>query len=94
MTIQNIISFFYFLLGWLSHSLGYFFGTTFSDFNTATIITQFTVIPFFLFSGFLININNIPTWLMWLQYFSPFRFSREAGIRNEFDCNLKTHFNV
>lgn len=77
--------FIFFILAWMSHSMGYFFGTTFSDLNTATIITQFTVIPFFLFSGFLINVVNMPIWLSWLQYFSPFRFSIEASMKNEFE---------
>jgi ABC-type multidrug transport system ATPase subunit len=72
------------VLDFMSHSMGYFFGTTFSDLNKATIITQFTVIPIFLFSGFLINVQNMPVWLSWLQYFSPFRFSVEAGFKIEF----------
>ena len=74
--------------------MGYFFGTTFSDLNTATIITQFTVIPFFLFSGFLINVVNMPIWLSWLQYFSPFRFSIEASMKNEFEGRSDSPFDI
>lgn len=77
--------FIFFVLAWMSHSMGYFLGSTFADLNTATIITQFTVIPFFLFSGFLINVKNMPVWLSWLQYFSPFRFAVEASMKNEFE---------
>ena len=86
--------FIFFILAWMSHSMGYFFGTTFSDLNTATIITQFTVIPFFLFSGFLINVVNMPIWLSWLQYFSPFRFSIEASMKNEFEGRSDSPFDI
>lgn len=96
---DEVVYFFRFLciflvLAWMSHSLGYFLGTSFEDLNTATIICQFTVIPFFLFSGFLINVHNMPIWLSWLQYFSPFRFCVEAGLKNEFVDNEKSNFNA
>ena len=40
------------ILGYMSHSLGYCMSTSFSDLESATIVTQFTVVPFLLFSGF------------------------------------------
>ena len=41
--------------------------------------------PIFLFSGFLINQANMPIWLTWLRFLSPFRYTIEAANRNEFD---------
>jgi len=74
-------------LAFLAQSLGFVFGTGFSDLNTALIITQFSVLPAFLFSGFLINQKNMPVWLGWIRFLSPFRYSIEGGMRNEFDNN-------
>jgi len=83
-------------LAFLAQSLGFVFGTGFSDLNTALIITQFSVLPAFLFSGFLINQKNMPVWLGWIRFLSPFRYSIEGGMRNEFDNNdlIPDQFNV
>jgi len=77
----------YVCLAYLGQSLGFVFGTGFSDLNTALIITQFSVLPAFLFSGFLINQKNMPVWLSWIRFLSPFRYALEGGMRNEFDDN-------
>lgn len=74
-------------LSWLAQSMGLCFGASFSNVNTAMIITQFSVLPCFLFSGLLINQANMPAWLAWIRFFSPFRYSLEASLRNEFDNN-------
>jgi ABC-type multidrug transport system ATPase subunit/ABC-type multidrug transport system permease subunit len=75
------------ILSWLSQSMGLCFGASFSSLSTALIISQFSVMPAFLFSGFLINQANMPVWLAWIRFLSPFRYSLEASIRNEFDGN-------
>jgi ABC-type multidrug transport system ATPase subunit len=69
----------------LSQGMGLCFGCAFSNFNTAMIVTQFSLMPAFLFSGFLINQENMPVWLAWLRFLSPFRYTMEAALRNEFD---------
>jgi ABC-type multidrug transport system ATPase subunit len=74
-------------LAYLAQSIGFVFGTGFSDLNTALIITQFSVLPSFLFSGFLINQKNMPVWLSWIRFISPFRYALEGGMSNEFDGN-------
>ncbi len=81
------------VLGWLSISMGLFFGASFSSLQTALIITQFSVLPAFLFSGFLINQANMPVWLAWIRFISPFRYSLEASMRNEFENNPRYMFN-
>lgn len=75
------------VLAWLSQSMGLCFGASFSSVETALIISNFSVLPSFLFSGFLINQDNMPVWLGWLRFLSPFRYSLEASMRNEFDSN-------
>ncbi len=74
-------------LVWLAQSMGLCFGASFSNLNTALVITQFSVLPAFLFSGFLINQENMPAWLAWIRFISPFRYALEASMRNEFDNN-------
>lgn len=74
-------------LAFLAQSMGFVFGTGFSDLNTALIITNFSVLPAFLFSGFLINQANMPVWLGWIRFLSPFRYAIEGAMRNEFDNN-------
>jgi len=85
--VENFFTFvcIFIALIFLSQGMGLCFGCAFSDFNTALIVTQFSVMPAFLFSGFLINEENMPVWLAWLRFFSPFRYTMEAALRNEFD---------
>jgi len=77
----------YVCLTFLAQGMGLLFGCAFSNFNTAMVVTQFSLMPAFLFSGFLINQNNMPIWLSWIRFLSPFRYSLEAASRNEFDGN-------
>lgn len=42
-------------------------------------------IPLMLFGGFFLNTSDIPVWLIWLKYFSPFKFGFEIACLNEFD---------
>jgi ABC-type multidrug transport system permease subunit len=73
--------------------MGFFFGASFSGLQSALIITQFATLPIFLFSGLIINQDNMPGWLGWLRFLSPFRFALEAGLRNEFENNPKFDYN-
>lgn len=41
-----------------------------------------------LFGGFLINTSNLPTWIGFLKYFSPYQFYLEALMSNEFTGRL------
>ena len=78
----------------MSHSLGYCMSTSFSDLESATIVTQFTVVPFLLFSGFLLFFHNMAGWIGWIQYLSPLRYSIEAMLKNEFINNKKAFLNA
>jgi ABC-type multidrug transport system ATPase subunit/ABC-type multidrug transport system permease subunit len=94
----NAINFFVFLgiytsLSYCSQSLGLFFGATFSNFHFAMLVTQACVLPTQLFSGFIINQNNMPVWLAWIRYLSFFRYSIEGAMRNEFDEPSNYAFN-
>ena len=75
----------YACLVFVAQGMGLCFGCAFSNFSTAMVVTQFSVMPIFLFSGFLINQANMPVWLAWLRFLSPFKYTIEAALRNEFD---------
>lgn len=51
--------------------------------------TPIMIIPFMLFSGFLINIKQIPEAIAWLGYTSPFKYGYAALMQNEYqDLNI------
>lgn len=41
------------------------------------------MIPFFIFSGFFKNLSNLPGWVGWIQYLSPFKYGFTAFTYNE-----------
>ena len=83
----------YISLVFLAQGMGLLFGCAFTNFSTAMVVTQFSVMPAFLFSGFLINQENMPVWLSWIRFLSPFRYALEAALRNEFDGVDPNEFN-
>ena len=40
--------------------------------------------PMLLFSGFYVNSDSVRSWVKWLEYISPIRYSLEALVYNEF----------
>jgi hypothetical protein len=78
----------YLSLSFLAQSFGFMFGAAFENLNIGIVVTQFAIMPFFLFSGYLINQTNMPAWLAWIRFISPFRFTIEAALRNEMDDNI------
>lgn len=51
--------------------------------SVAIAATPFIILPFFIFSGFLVNHKNVPSWLKWLEYLSFVRYGFEALTLNE-----------
>lgn len=58
--------------------------------SAATAISNMSVFLFLniIFSGYVIFIDDLPTWLgSWVPYISFYRYSFQAVVRNEFDNN-------
>jgi hypothetical protein len=58
--------------------------------SAATAISNMSVFLFvnIIFSGYIIFIDDLPSWLgAWVPYVSFFRYSMQAVTRNEFDDN-------
>jgi ATP-binding cassette, subfamily G (WHITE), eye pigment precursor transporter len=68
-------------------SLGFFIGCAIQNASVATAMVTILLLPFILFGGFFVNLDDIYVWLRWLQYLSPIRYSTEALLRNEFENN-------
>ncbi|CDW82848.1 abc transporter family protein [Stylonychia lemnae] len=79
--------YFYLILTQLSFcasSLGIFSSSLFNNSEMAVTAAPVLVLPLVLFSGFFSNSGSYPTWIGWIQYLSPIRYTLEAFIYNEF----------
>jgi hypothetical protein len=60
-------------------TIGYFFGLFFGvmckDSNKAIQLLPMAMIPMLLFGGLVVNLETIPDYIKWFQYFSPIRHS-------------------
>lgn len=70
-------------------SIGFFVGCAIPNASIATASVTLIMLPFILFGGYFVNLDDVYVWLRWIQYLSPIRYSTEALIRNEFEDNSK-----
>lgn len=71
-------------LSYAGVSMGILCGCIFSDIQVAVSAAPLAVIPFMLFGGFLINVDNIPSYFVFMEYLSPFKYSFGALAQNEY----------
>lgn len=67
-------------------SIGLFIGTATMDYEKAMVIATVTSLALMLVGGFFVG--NLPSWLTWLRYLSPFKYSYDACIQLEFDRKM------
>lgn len=67
-----------------SGSYALILGTLFSDKQLAVTLTPVLVIPFALFSGFFLNSNQIPRYLIPFEYASLFKYGYQSMFLNEY----------
>lgn len=79
----------YLLVLWLlagaGSGLGTLLGVGAASASVALQLVPLTILPFFVFSGFLLNTADVPPWFIWIEAISPFRYGFEALVYNEFD---------
>ena len=68
-------------------SIGFFLGCILDNPSVAVNMSIMVFLPIAIFGGFFVNLKDVYSWLSWLQYFSPIRYSVEAMLRNEFEDN-------
>jgi ABC-type multidrug transport system permease subunit len=54
---------------------GMFFGAVCRDQATTSHLLPIVLLPIMIFGGLVVNVNNIPVYIRWLQYLSPMRHS-------------------
>lgn len=64
-------------------SLGLMLGSIITDAKSVSVVTPAILLPFFLFSGFFKNSGNLSSWIGWIQYISPIKYSFAAFVQNE-----------
>ena len=72
-----------FLLNFSGISLGLLVASLASDANRAIAYSIFLLLPLSYFSGLFKNSNNIPPWIGWIQYVTPFKYAFIVLVENE-----------
>jgi len=80
--------FFIFLAGmtvvtFTAHALGLMISAGAPNMGIAMAIAPLFMIPLMLLGGFFLGSSSIPPWLLWLQYFSPFKYGFDVLANNE-----------
>jgi hypothetical protein len=68
----------------VGQGVGLFFGTAFGI-QSAVFLGPTCAIPFFLFAGYFINFNSVPSYLNWITNISLFRFGFEGSMLAIYD---------
>ncbi|EWS74861.1 ABC transporter family protein (macronuclear) [Tetrahymena thermophila SB210] len=90
-TVGNVFFYFFCLIlnSLLGLSLGYIGGSIFSDVKTAVFMSPLIFVPNALFGGFFKNRKNLASWISWIEYLFPIKYSFNAIAANEYE---NTHF--
>merc|ERR1712093_484781 len=69
----------------VAHALGLSIGAGAPNLNVSMAMAPMIFIPLMLLGGFFLSDDSIPKWLMWIKYFSPFKYGFQILAKNEFD---------
>lgn len=72
----------FFLILFVGTSTGLLAGSILSDEKAINAVIPSIALPMILFSGFFKNTGNLPNWLGWIQYISPFKYSFIGFVEN------------
>ena len=83
------------LVAFSSSAFGHFISVLFTSPETAVAVSPVIILPLMILGGFMANSGTVPSWIGWLQYVSPIRYSFEASLQNEFSFrpNVPQMFN-
>ena len=63
-----------YLLSLNGNSLGFLVGSMVQDEKSVSTVNAIILLPTFVFTGFLKNLDNVPTWISWIQYITPVKY--------------------
>jgi ABC-type multidrug transport system permease subunit len=66
------------------NSLGFFIGSLFKDQNQAAGIGPMITLPLMAFAGLYNKIRDIPSWISWMAYVTPFRYGLHMILENQY----------
>lgn len=62
--------------------MGLFIGVLFTTSEMAIQILPLIIVPFVIYGGLPVNLNDIPAYSSWIQYLSPIRHGYSALMEN------------
>lgn len=68
----------------VGNSIGFFTGALFQDPKRASGMAPLLLLPLMMFSGLYNKLNDIPGWIAWMQYVSPFRYGLHMLLVNQY----------
>lgn len=70
-------------------AMGTLAASAFKTVEIALVILPLLLIPMMIFSGLMINSNNIPWYFAWIRYIAPTQYAFTAAMKNQFtDLNV------
>jgi hypothetical protein len=69
----------------VAHALGLSISAGAPNLDVSMAISPILFIPLMLLGGFYLSDDSIPKWLIWIKYFSPFKYAFNIVARNEFE---------
>jgi len=72
-----------FLISFGGTSTGLMAGSMLRDEKAINAVIPLIALPLILFSGFFKNSGNMPDWIGWIQYISPFKYGFIGFVHNE-----------
>lgn len=64
-------------------AMGTLAASVFKTVEIALVVLPLLLIPMMIFSGLMINNNNIPWYFVWIRYISPTQYAFSAAMKNE-----------
>lgn len=65
-------------------SMGMLISTAFEDYNVVLTVAPLILLPLFLFSGILVNSNELPVYFNWIKYISPPYYAYTGTMETQF----------
>lgn len=72
-----------FSMSFSATSAGMFLGSLIKDPKLISNLVTMLALPLLTFSGFFKNYNNLPVWIAWLRFISPFNYAFTSLVKNE-----------
>lgn len=72
------------MMAMCGNSLGFTISSLFKDPSSAAAMGPMITLPLMAFSGLYNKLNDIPSWISWLAYLSPFRYGLHMILENQY----------